>query len=163
MLRHAMRLAALSLVAFGIANAQDPISINVEKMSDQPLPVSVLTATLQPFQFTSQLSAQLSSDKSVTVRSAEMLLYIYRSGKVVSGEGWVEDSPGGLIHHETKLPIEKGDHALLIVKSIDTGSHIFKLNAQDIGNRLPGIMNGEPTLPLAVEISLRADQHAAPK
>ena len=74
-----MKFKLLSFMLFFLAAltpavAQtEALAVDIEKMTDQPLPVSVSSGKLQNFQFTSQLSAQLSSYAGAEVSSVDLL------------------------------------------------------------------------------------------
>jgi hypothetical protein len=151
------------LLSLGLIPAfaqEQPMSIAVEKMPDQPLPVTVQVGRLESFQYTSQLFAQISSVKGVDVVSAEFLLIVYRDGKAIAGEGWLEDSPSGSIMRYTRLAINPGDHALLIVKAASTSYRTLRLNEEDLGGQIHEFIEGHRSHPVAVEISLLAQRTA---
>ena len=155
-----MKFKLLSFMLFFLAAltpavAQtEALAVDIEKMTDQPLPVSVSSGKLQNFQFTSQLSAQLSSYAGAEVSSVDLLILLYRDSKVFAGEGWTETAPGGIISRETKLALKPGDHAILIVKSVNAKGRTWKLNSQDVHERVREQIEGRSSLALPVEISM---------
>ena len=139
----------------GVFSAQQQMSsLTVEQFRDQPLPVRIVGAQLSTFQYTSELSAQISTDAASEPISANMMLLIYRNGKVVSGEGWTEEKPTNSLHRQTKLAFAPGDHALLMVRSVKTRSGIMQLKPQDMNDAIKALTQGTlPRLP-SVELSM---------
>ncbi len=130
-----------------------PVSISVEKMPDQPLPVTVSTARLESFQYTSQLSAEYAAEKGTKPEKISLMLVLFRDGKVLSGEGWEETAPSGSIFRETKLGIEPGDRAILVVNSVTADHRTWKLNARELGEQIHALAEGRSPLSIPVEVS----------
>jgi hypothetical protein len=145
----------LSLGLIPAVAQEEPLSVAVEKMSDQPLPVTVMSARLQNFQYTSQLRVMLSTDKGTEPTFADFLLVLYRGGKVIAGEGWRENALRGSISRDMKLALQTGDHALLIVTSVGSSSRTLQLNSKELSDRIHDYIEGRQPLPLPVEISLK--------
>ena len=146
------------LLSLGLIPAfaqEQPLSVAVDKMPDQPLPVTILSARLQNFQYTSQLDAVISIEKGTAPAFAEFYLVLYRDGKVIAGEGWRENSLDGTIFRDMKLALQPGDHALLIVTSVGTSSRTLQLNPKDLGDRIHELIEGRNPQPLPVDVSLK--------
>lgn len=155
MIRIVCRLSLMMLVGLIPCFAQDStLSVAVEKMADQPLPVNIVSANLRNFQYTSQLDAIISIDNAAQVKSADFLLVIFQGGKVIAGEGWRDVKPGGSIFRDTKLALRPGDHAILIVTSVEANSRTFHFNQKELSDRLHDYIEGRQPTSIPIEISL---------
>ena len=152
---------SLGLCAFSTLAQTDQLSIAVDKMPDQPLPVVITTSHLQNFQYASQLSVEYDVEKATEPESVSFMLILYRDGKVIAGEGWEETSPTGSVFRDTKLAIKPGEKALLIVTSVKSRSRTWKLNDHDLMEQMHSLIEGRQPLSLPVEVSMRTE--AKPK
>lgn len=155
------RLALLLAVplVFTSARGQNFSPANVRTFPDQPLPVTVRHATIQNFQFTSEIDAQTTSVKGLKTDSIEYELFITNGDRVVAGEGWTTTEPVGSFHKETRMHLSAGDDAFLVVRSVTVAGRKYSLGMQDIAANLKSILRGEQPKASAVQIALKAAPH----
>jgi hypothetical protein len=135
--------------------AQPPsISITVEKLPEQTLPVKVVSAHVESSQYHYELKTDLADEGNAKAIFTDLLLVLFRNGNVISAQGWRNVAPNqSLNRNVSQLDFQPGDRALLIVIATGTNSQIYTLARGDISESIREFIAGRRLLPIPVNVS----------